>query len=182
MTKCLCKFHLLQGACSSPVVLQRACSCPVVYRVTGCGACVPDAMQHGRSVLQPLVSLSRASAAAMMHCRSGTLTDLRRLVGACLKPALPKQNVDSAKVPDQRSTTTRRYRPSGFARVRAARRAAPHPGHTHHPRRPVETARSSYGRVPLELNGRVGTGALCAPCPPLATDRVGTGRGVKLAS
>src|SRR4029077_17196255 len=43
-------------------------------------------------------------------------------------------------------------------------------------------ARSSYGRVPLELNGRVGTGALCAPCPPLATDRVGTGRGVKLAS
>jgi hypothetical protein len=46
----------------------------------------------------------------------------------------------------------------------------------------VETARSSYGRVPLELNGRVGTGALCAPCPPLATDRLGTGRGVKLAS
>jgi len=30
-------------------------------------------MQHGRSVLQPLASLSRASAAAMMHCRSGTL-------------------------------------------------------------------------------------------------------------
>jgi hypothetical protein len=112
MTKGPCKFHLLQGACSSPVVLQRACSCPVVYRVTGCGACVPDAMQHGRSVLQPLVSLSRASAAAMMHCRSGTLTDLRRLVGACLKPALPKQNADSAKVPDQRSTTTRRYRPT----------------------------------------------------------------------
>jgi hypothetical protein len=29
-----------------------------------------------------------------------------------LKPALPKQNADSAKVPDQRSTTTRRYRPT----------------------------------------------------------------------
>ena len=37
-------------------------------------------------------------------------------------------------------------------------------------------ARSSYGRVPLELNGRVGKGALCAPCPPFATDRVGTFR------
>ena len=42
------------------------------------------------------------------------LTELRRLVGACLKPALPKQNAESAKVPDQRSTTTRRYRPSGL--------------------------------------------------------------------
>ena len=29
------------------------------------------------------------------------LTELRRLVGACLKPALPKQNADSAKVPNQ---------------------------------------------------------------------------------
>jgi hypothetical protein len=27
-------------------------------------------------------------------------------------------------------------------------------------------------RVPLEVNRRVGKGALCAPCPPLATDRV----------
>jgi hypothetical protein len=41
-------------------------------------------------------------------------------------------------------------------------------------------ARSSYGRVPFELNGRVGRGALCAPCPPLATDRVGTARAVAL--
>src|ERR1700730_10800114 len=72
MTKGPCKFHLLHVACSPPVVLQRACSCPVVYRVTGCGACIPDAMQHGRSVLQPVDSLSRASAATMMHCRSGT--------------------------------------------------------------------------------------------------------------
>jgi hypothetical protein len=31
------------------------------------------------------------------------------------------------------------------------------------------------------LNGRVGKDALCAPCPPLATDRVGTARAVKLA-
>ena len=30
-------------------------------------------MQHGRSVLQPLDLLSRAWAAAMMHCRSGTV-------------------------------------------------------------------------------------------------------------
>jgi hypothetical protein len=27
----------------------------------------------------------------------------------------------------------------------------------------------------------VGKGALCAPCPPLATDRVGTARAFKLA-
>jgi hypothetical protein len=27
----------------------------------------------------------------------------------------------------------------------------------------------------------VGKGALCAPCPPLATDRVGTARAIKLA-
>src|ERR1700730_542575 len=87
----------------------RPCSCPVVYRITGCGACVPDAMQHGRSVLQPFASLSRASAAAM---QIRDLTELRRLVGACLKHALSKQNADSAKVPDQRSTTTRRYRPT----------------------------------------------------------------------
>src|ERR1700730_2856961 len=74
VTKGPCKFHLLQGACSSPVVYSALhCSCPVVYRITGCGACVPDAMQHGRSVLQPVDSLSRAWAAAMMHCRSGTL-------------------------------------------------------------------------------------------------------------
>ena len=35
--------------------------------------------------------------------------------------------------------------------------------------------------VPLEVNRRVGKGALCAPCPPLATDRVGTARAIKLA-
>src|SRR5580704_203935 len=52
MTKGPCKFHLLQGACSSPVVCSAPLlECPVVYRVTGCGACVPDAMQHGRSVV-----------------------------------------------------------------------------------------------------------------------------------
>ena len=114
------------------------------------------------------------------------LTELRRLVGACLKHALPKQNANSAKVPDQRSTTTRRYRPSGFARARAARRG----GHgtqsfESRARRRARVskdeaecaaltlrdagseaaagssqgegesvARSSYGRVPLELNGR----------------------------
>ena len=115
LTKAPCKFHLLQGACSSPVVCRAPLlECPVVYRITGCGACVPDAMQHGRSVLQPLASLSRTSAAAMMHCRSGTLPSSGVSIGAWLKPALPKQNADSAKVPDQRSTTTRRYRPSGL--------------------------------------------------------------------
>jgi hypothetical protein len=36
-------------------------------------------------------------------------------------------------------------------------------------------------RVPLEVNRRVGKGALCAPCPPLASDRVGTARAIKLA-
>ena len=36
-------------------------------------------------------------------------------------------------------------------------------------------------RVPLEVNRRVGKGALCAPCPPSATDRVGTARAIKLA-
>jgi hypothetical protein len=182
MTKGPCKFHLLQGACSSPVV----CSAPLFLPCSLQGYRL-RCLCPGRNAAWP----QRAAASCFSQPRVGCghdalqirdLTDLRHLVGACLKPALPKQNAESAKVPDQRSTTTPRCRPSGFARARAARRAAPHPGHKHHPRRPVETARSSYGRVPLELNGRVGTGALCAPCPPLATDRVGTGRGVKLAS
>jgi hypothetical protein len=41
--------------------------------------------------------------------------------------------------------------------------------------------REQLQRVPLEVNRRVGKGALCAPCPPLATDRVGTARAIKLA-
>src|SRR5207342_3668449 len=80
VTKAPCKFHLLQGACSSPVV----CSAPLF---------LPCSLQA-------------------LQIRD--LTELRRLVGVCLKPALPKQNADSAKVADQRSTTTRRYRPSGL--------------------------------------------------------------------
>src|ERR1700681_3900310 len=114
MTKTPCKFHLLQGACSSPVVCSAPLCCPVVYRVTGCGACVPDAMQHGRSVLQCLCFAQPGVGCGHDALQIRDLTELRRLVGACLKPALPKQNADSAKVPDQRSTTTRRYRPSGL--------------------------------------------------------------------
>ena len=134
MTKAPCKFHLLQGACSSPVV----CSAPLFLPCSLQGYRL-RCLCPGRNAAWPqraaaLDSLSRASAAAMMHCRSGTLQSSRRLVGACLKPAPTKADAESAKVPDQRSTTTRRYRPSGFARARAARRGAPHPGHTHHPR------------------------------------------------
>ena len=33
----------------------------------------------------------------------------------------------------------------------------------------------------VNLTARVGKGALCAPCPPLATDRVGTARAIELA-
>jgi hypothetical protein len=61
--------------------------------------------------------------------------------------------------------------------------------------RPSITLGCQLQRVPLEVNRRVGKGALCAPCPPLATDRVdgvpkkcaaffgdpGTARAVKLA-
>ena len=114
MTKAPCKFHLLQGACSSPVV----CSAPLF---------LPCSLQDyrlrclcpGRNAAWP----QRAAAFCFAQPRVGCghdalqirdLTELRRLVGACLKPALPKQNADSAKVPDQRSTTTRRYRPSGL--------------------------------------------------------------------
>jgi hypothetical protein len=49
-------------------------------------------MQHGRSVLQPLASLSRKWAAAMMHCTGADrdLTKLRRLDRgeACLASSL----------------------------------------------------------------------------------------------
>jgi hypothetical protein len=100
----------------------RPCSCPVVYRVAG--------LCPGRNAAWP--QRAAASCLAQPHVGCGhdalqirDLTKLRRLIGACLKPALPKQNADSAKVADQRSTTARRYRPSGFARARAARRAAP---------------------------------------------------------
>ena len=130
VTKAPCKFHLLQGACSSPVV----CSAPLFlpYSLQGYRL---RCLCPGRNAAWP----QRAAASCFAQPRVGCghdalqirdLTELRRLVGACLKPALPKQNAESAKVPDQRSTTTRRNRPSGFARARAARRAAPHPGHT----------------------------------------------------
>jgi hypothetical protein len=112
MTKGPCKFHLLQGACSSPVV----CSAPLF---------LPCSLQDyrlrclcpGRNAAWP----QRAAAFCFAQPRVGCghdalqirdLTELRRLVGACLKHALSKQNADSAKVPDQRSTTTRRYRPT----------------------------------------------------------------------
>jgi hypothetical protein len=115
MTKAPCKFHLLQGACSFPVVCTPPrCSCPVVYRVTGRGACVPDAMQHGRSVLQPLDLLSRAVGRGHDALQIRDRTELRRPVEARHASPLRSTNSKLAKVPDQRSTTTRRYRPSGL--------------------------------------------------------------------
>jgi hypothetical protein len=97
MTKAPCKFHFYREPVPLLLFAARPCSCPVVYRVTGCGACVPDAMQHGRSVLQPLDSPSRTWAAAMMHCRPGTLqssgvsmgaryASLLRSVVSCIAP------------------------------------------------------------------------------------------------
>jgi hypothetical protein len=74
----------------------------------------PDAMQHGRSVLQPLESLSRTWAAATMHCRPGTLQSSGVSIGARHASPLRSRSSKLAKVPDQRSTTTRRYRPSGL--------------------------------------------------------------------
>ena len=98
----------LSVVCSAPLLLpcslqdyRLRCLCP------------------GRNAAWP----QRAAASCLAQPRVGCghdllqirdLTELRRLVGACLKLALPKQNADSAKVPDQRSTTTRRYRPSGL--------------------------------------------------------------------
>ena len=114
MTKARCKFHLLQGACSSPVV----CSAPLFLPCSLQGYRL-RCLCPGRNAAWP----QRAAASCFAQPRVGCghdalqirdLTELRRLVGACLKPALPKQNADSAKVPDQRSTTTRRYRPSGL--------------------------------------------------------------------
>jgi hypothetical protein len=61
MTKAPCNFTFYRGPVLPLLFAGRPCSCPVVYRVTGPRqqrrqgrACVPDAMQHGRSVLQPL--------------------------------------------------------------------------------------------------------------------------------
>src|SRR6202021_2888488 len=114
MTKGPCKFHLLQGACSSPVVCRAPPFLPCSFQGYRLRWLCP-----GRNAAWP----QRAAASCLAQPRVGCghdalqirdLTELRRLVGACLKPALPKQNADSAKVPDQRSTTTRRYRPSGL--------------------------------------------------------------------
>ena len=116
MTKAPCKFHLLQGACSSPVVCRASLFLPCSlqdYRLRQQRrqkrACVPDAMQHGRSVLQPLASLSRTWAAAMMHCRSGTLQKLQRLDRGKAWPRLYRSRPvrSLAKVPAQREHARR---------------------------------------------------------------------------
>ena len=114
VTKAPCKFHLLQGACSSPVV----CSAPLFLPCSLQGYRL-RCLCPGRNAAWP--QRAAASCFAQPHVGCGhdalqirDLTELRRLVGARLKPALPKQNAESAKVPDQRSTTTRRYRPSGL--------------------------------------------------------------------
>ena len=49
------------------------------------------------------------------------------------------------------------------------------------PREAWSTQTSASSDLSINVR-RVGKGALCAPCPPLATDRVGTARAVKLAS
>ena len=106
MTKGPCKFHLLQGACSSPVV----CSAPLL---------LPCSLQDyrlrclcpGRNAAWP----QRAAASCFSQPRVGCghdalqirdLTELRRLVGACLKPAPTKAETQSL----------RRSRISGAAR------------------------------------------------------------------
>ena len=92
--------------------------------------------------------------------------------------------VGTARNPSSRAPVgghaSRRMRPSALPSPFETPAAKPLPAP--HRVRGESVARSSYGRVPLELNGMVGKGALCAPCPPLATDRVGTARAVKLAS
>jgi hypothetical protein len=70
MTKASCKFHLLQGACSSPVV----CSAPLFLPCSLQGYRL-RCLCPGRNAAWPQRaaasdSLSRTSAAAMMHCRS----------------------------------------------------------------------------------------------------------------
>jgi len=87
------------------------------YRVTTAAAAqrvCPGATQHGHSVLQPLDSLSRTWVAAMMHCRPGTLQSSSVSIEARHASPLRSRNWKLAKVPDQRSTTTRRYRASGL--------------------------------------------------------------------
>ena len=125
MTKAPCKFHLLQGACSSPVVCSASLFLPCSLQGYRLRCLCPDAMQHGRSVLQPLESLSRTWAAAMMHCRPGTLQSSGVSIRARHASPLRSRSSKLAKVPDQRSTTTRRYRPSELQeRVRAGCKSA----------------------------------------------------------
>ena len=51
VTKAPCKFHLLQGACSSPVVCSAPLFLPCSLQGYRLRCLCPDAMQHGRSVL-----------------------------------------------------------------------------------------------------------------------------------
>ena len=101
VTKAPCKFHLLQGACSSPVVCRAPLFLPCSLQGYRLRCLCP-----GRNAAWP----QRAAASSLAQPRVGCghdalqirdLTELRRLVGACLKPALPKQNANSAKVPNQ---------------------------------------------------------------------------------
>ena len=90
MTKAPCKFHLLQGACSSPVV----CSAPLFLPCSLQGYRL-RCLCPGRNAAWP----QRAAASCFAQPRVGCghdalqirdLTELRRLVGACLKPAPTK--------------------------------------------------------------------------------------------
>ena len=188
VTKAPCKFHLLQEACSSPVV----CSAPLF---------LPCSLQDyrlrclcpGRNAAWP--QRAAASCFAQPHVGFGhdalqirDLTELRRLVGACLKPALPKQNADSAKVPGSAEHHDAPIPSERVCKSSCGASCCTASG-THTPssltsgdimrRQYFELSGATSVRA---FNGRVGKGALCAPCPPLATDRVGTARAVKLAS
>ena len=99
MTKAPCKFHLLQGACSSPVV----CSAPLFLPCSLQGYRL-RCLCPGRNAAWP--QRAAASCVAQPHVGCGhdalqirDLTELRRLVGACLKPALPKQNAELCEGP-----------------------------------------------------------------------------------
>jgi hypothetical protein len=125
VTKGPCKFHLLQGACSSPVVCRAPLFLPCSLQGYRLRCLCP-----GRNAAW--TQRAAASCLAQPHVGCGhdalqirDLTEPRRLVGARLKPALPKQNADSAKVPDQRSTAPSAL-PSPFETPAAKPLPAPH--------------------------------------------------------
>ena len=93
----------------------------------------------GRNAAWPQRAAASCFAQPRVGCGHDALqirdpTELRRLVGACLKPALPKQNAELCEGPGSAEHHDAPIPSERVARARAARRAAPHPGHTQHPR------------------------------------------------